>query len=184
MEQNEKTFLEPTDDMLEEVDAENEEKDEEIKYPQIKRADMVKSGAAMSGMDYDVVAHILQVYHKAIHDLLISEVEVPIPGVGYITFQNIKPKPRGVRYNPVIKEHIESLPKEGFKRLKIKQSAQFKQDIFYATRYGDDATIYEQAEWTNKIYGEKSKFWGMSKEELDVLERNRQMKIKAGGKHE
>ena len=109
---------------------------------------------------------------------------MPIPGVGYITFQNIKPKPRGVRYNPVIKEHIESLPKEGFKRLKIKQSAQFKQDIFYATRYGDDATIYEQAEWTNKIYGEKSKFWGMSKEELDVLERNRQMKIKAGGKHE
>lgn len=182
MEQNEKAFLEPTDDMLEDV--ENEEKDEEIKYPQIKRADMVKSVAAMSGMDYDVVAHILQVYHKAIHDLLISEVEVPIPGVGYITFQNIKPKPRGVRYNPVIKEHIESLPKEGFKRLKIKQSAQFKQDIFYATRYGDDATIYEQAEWTNKIYGEKSKFWGMSKEELDVLERNRQMKIKAGGKHE
>lgn len=184
MEQNEKTFLELTDDMLEEVDVENEEKDEEIKYPQIKRADMVKSVAAMSGMDYDVVAHILQVYHKAIHDLLINEVEVPIPGVGYITFQNIKPKPRGVRYNPVIKEHIESLPKEGFKRLKIKQSAQFKQDIFYATRYGDDATIYEQAEWTNKIYGEKSKFWGMSKEELDVLERNRQMKIKAGGKHE
>ena len=180
MEQNEKTFLEPTEDMLEDV--ENEEKDEEIKYPQIKRADMVKSVAAMSGMDYDVV--ILQVYHKAIHDLLINEVEVPIPGVGYITFQNIKPKPRGVRYNPVIKEHIESLPKEGFKRLKIKQSAQFKQDIFYATRYGDDATIYEQAEWTNKIYGEKSKFWGMSKEELDVLERNRQMKIKAGGKHE
>ena len=38
MEQNEKTFLEPTDDMLEEVEAENEEKDEEIKYPQIKRA--------------------------------------------------------------------------------------------------------------------------------------------------
>ena len=64
MEQNEKTFLEPTEDMLEDV--ENEEKDEEIKYPQIKRADMVKSVAAMSGMDYDVVAHILQVYHKAI----------------------------------------------------------------------------------------------------------------------
>ena len=184
MEQNEKVFLEPTDDMLEETETETEEKDEEIKYPQIKRGDVVKSVAAMSGIDYDVVAHVLQVYHKAIHDLLISEVEVPIPGVGYITFQDNKPRPRGVRYNPSIREYIDSLPKEGYKRIKIKQSPAFKQDIFYATRYGDSATIYELAEWTNKVYGEKSKFRGMSKEELDVLERNRQMKIKAGGKHE
>lgn len=197
MEQNETNF-DPTIDEVEEVKTEtraekalnqwdfhNETKitknSQKKANPRIKKSELRNMIMHLTGLGKPVVDCVFEAYYQIVERLLLNGIEVPFDDLGVLSFVDVKPIPRKVRWNAALKDYIECLPNPGYKRVKFKEGTRFKGRMYWATANGEIPTIYEYAEWANKHYGEKSRFSKISKEELDAQEADRQWKIRTRG---
>lgn len=151
------------------------------KRPKATRGQMREMVAELSGLHREVVGRVIKYYYDVVEKLLLNGIEVPFSDMGVLTFLPVKEQPAGKRWNPSLKQYVDSLPKPAYCRVKFKPNKNFSGRLYWASCRGEIPTLYAMAEWCEEKYGEKSPFSEYTPEKMASEQRERERKIATRG---
>ena len=126
----------------------------ESKFPQMSKADITKEIIARTGMKSDVINLVMKAYTDIVYEAYSNGIEVRLPNIGVLSFDDRKPRPEGIYWNGFKKARTHFLDRPGFYRAKLIPSKDFKIALKGNTLYGDMATEEEYMAWALQEHGE------------------------------
>lgn len=120
------------------------------KFPTLKHREINTEVAKRTGQSNELVWAIIRAYRDVLREALLNGVEVVIPDLCTLTFQDYPPKPAGVYWDGYLKEYIPFPNRPGDYKLKVKPHVAFKQDLLRYTTYGETSPKEEWVEWLKK----------------------------------
>lgn len=70
------------------------------KKPRLTQKEVAYQIFLRTGLQADIIKSVLDIYGEIIQEGLLGQVEVPIPGIGYLSWKQVAPRADVRRWNP------------------------------------------------------------------------------------
>lgn len=124
----------------------------ESKFPQMSKADITKEIIARTGMKSDVINLVMKAYTDIVYEAYSNGIEVRLPNIGVLSFQDKPPRPAGMYWNGYAKEKTYFLNRPGYYRPLLVATRDFKQALKGRTIYGEERSEEEYDEWVRQAH--------------------------------
>lgn len=124
----------------------------ESKFPQMSKADITKEVIARTGMKSDVVTLVIKAYADIMYETYSNGIEVRLPNIGVLSFQDRPPRPAGIYWNGYAKDRTYFPNREGYYRPLLVATRDFKQALKGHTIYGEGNSDEEYEEWVRQAH--------------------------------
>lgn len=130
------------------------------KFPTLTHKEVNDEVAKRTGQPNEMVYTIIRAYRDVVREALLNGIEITIPDLCTLTFQDVPPKPAGVYWDGYSKTRIPFPNRKGEYKLKVRPKPTFKQELTRCTAYGEESSKEEWAEWVRKYRpGRKLHSW-------------------------
>lgn len=126
----------------------------ESKFPQMSKADINKEIIARTGMKSEIITSVMKAYTDIVYEAYSHGIEVRLPHIGVLSFQDKPPRPAGLYWNGYKKDRTYFPNRPGYYRPMLVPSRGFKEALKGCTIHGENNSDEEYEEWLREAHPE------------------------------
>lgn len=105
------------------------------KKPRLTQKEVAYQIFLRTGLQADIIKSVLDIYGEIIQEGLLGQVEIPIPGIGHLSWKQVAPRADVRRWNPKEKCYTEPKDVPGFQKTVLRLSSRWAEKQKEATLF-------------------------------------------------